>query len=237
MTNFPLLNTAPVSPSAQTSGTEPVDVGPAVGGHLRASDEDRHRIATLLLAAHDEGRLTREECDLRLEAAWNAVTFDDLVPLSRDLVALPDASATRVLATSSAPSTVVAPVVDPAGSTEPSDTRVGILSASKREGKFRVRRKLSGLAICGEVVYDMREAIFDADVIELDVFCLCGSVKLLVPPGVTVIDNTLAVMGETSVKGLDESVPGPQILVKGFVGMGEVNVRGPQHKSWWKKHS
>ena len=67
---------------------EPTDVGPKFGGDLRAGDSDRDQVMTLLAAAYAEGRLTKEEHDERMAQAVNARTFDDLVPLTRDLVPL-----------------------------------------------------------------------------------------------------------------------------------------------------
>src|SRR6187551_3686009 len=65
---------------------EPSNVGPIAGGNLRASDADRERVATVLSTAFAEGRLTREEHDERLDQLLAARTFDDLIPITRDLV-------------------------------------------------------------------------------------------------------------------------------------------------------
>ena len=52
---------------------------------LRISDADRHRVAELLREAAGEGRIDMEELDERLEAAYVAKTYADLVPLTADL--------------------------------------------------------------------------------------------------------------------------------------------------------
>ena len=65
---------------------EPTNVGPVAGGNLRASDADRDQVATLLSTAYAEGRLTREEHDERVDQLMAAKTFDDLIPITRDLV-------------------------------------------------------------------------------------------------------------------------------------------------------
>ena len=56
---------------------EPINVGPIVGGNLRASDADREQVATVLTTAYAEGRLSREEHDERLDQLLVAKTFDD----------------------------------------------------------------------------------------------------------------------------------------------------------------
>lgn len=66
---------------------------PAVGGpETRASDADRDRTAGLLNAAVAEGRLTADEHDQRLDAAYAARTWQQLRRLTADLPAAPGAA-------------------------------------------------------------------------------------------------------------------------------------------------
>jgi Domain of unknown function (DUF1707) len=65
--------------------------------NIRASDEDRDRVATLLREHHAAGRLTPEEFNERLDQAFAAKTLGDLDALLADLPAidlyrLPDAA-------------------------------------------------------------------------------------------------------------------------------------------------
>jgi hypothetical protein len=52
---------------------------------MRASDADRQQVAERLRSALDEGRLKMDEYLERMERAYEAVTYGDLVPLYRDL--------------------------------------------------------------------------------------------------------------------------------------------------------
>ena len=52
---------------------------------MRASDADRQEVVERLRGALDEGRLKMEEYLERMERAYEAVTYGDLVPLYRDL--------------------------------------------------------------------------------------------------------------------------------------------------------
>jgi RNA polymerase-interacting CarD/CdnL/TRCF family regulator len=52
---------------------------------MRASDEDRDRVAALLQEHHAEGRLTAEEFDERVNAALAARTIGELDELLADL--------------------------------------------------------------------------------------------------------------------------------------------------------
>jgi hypothetical protein len=54
-------------------------------GHLRASDEDRERIAERLRRAATEGRILPEELDERLGVAFSARTYGQLDALVADL--------------------------------------------------------------------------------------------------------------------------------------------------------
>ena len=54
-------------------------------GAVRVSDAEREQVATRLVAAHGEGRLTLAEYDERVRAAHAAVVRDDLAVLLADL--------------------------------------------------------------------------------------------------------------------------------------------------------
>ena len=56
---------------------------------LRASDADRDRVAERLRSAAGEGRLSSDELEERLEAAFAARTDAELAPLTADLPAPP----------------------------------------------------------------------------------------------------------------------------------------------------
>jgi uncharacterized protein DUF1707 len=58
---------------------------------MRASDQDRERAAELLRDAYVAGRLSREEFDGRIAAAYSARTYGELRDLTADIPALPTA--------------------------------------------------------------------------------------------------------------------------------------------------
>ena len=66
-----------VEPRGQYSPGDPAQ--------LRVSDDDRHKVAEILREAAGEGRLDLDELDERLEAAYAAKTYADLVPITLDL--------------------------------------------------------------------------------------------------------------------------------------------------------
>jgi hypothetical protein len=54
---------------------------------MRASDRDRQQVVDRLRRALEDGRLTMDEYMDRMEAAYKAATYGDLVPLCADLPA------------------------------------------------------------------------------------------------------------------------------------------------------
>jgi len=62
-------------------------------GNIRASDADRDRVAGILGTAYSEGRLLKDEYDVRLESAFSARTYADL---DQVLTGLPVVQATAV---------------------------------------------------------------------------------------------------------------------------------------------
>ena len=56
-------------------------------GHLRASDADREQVVGTLKAAFVQGRLDRDELDLRVSQALASRTYAELAPVTADLPA------------------------------------------------------------------------------------------------------------------------------------------------------
>lgn len=196
------------------SYAEPSDVGPAFGGDRRVHDEDRAKVVTLLDTAHAEGRITAAEHAERLSSAQTAQTFDDLVPLTRDLVAVSQAS----------PTSWNQPQQPSAGGPEP-ELIVTLFGATERRGRWQARRNLSVLNLFGATELDLRQASFTGNVCEVNVFCLFGSVDVIVPEGTDVHNSALAVFGSSEAKA-DEPMPGaPSVRVRGFVGFGAIEAR------------
>ena len=72
---------------------------------MRASDRDRQQVVDRLRRALEDGRLTMDEYVDRMEAAYKAATYGDLVPLCADLPA-----STPQTAAAAAPPAVVSRV-------------------------------------------------------------------------------------------------------------------------------
>lgn len=202
---------------------EPTNVGPIAGGNLRASDADRDHVATVLSTAYAEGRLTREEHDERLDQVMQAGTFDELMPITADLVPVGPPAPVP----SAAPSSDI--TIDTSNATEGPDRHIAVFGGVTRTGRWRVRRHTQSFALFGGMDLDMREAVFEAPVVEMSGFWCFGRLDIKVPDGIHVRDQTVGIFGGTDVRDLGEPVPGaPTLVIKGAAIFGGVTVRGPK---------
>lgn len=213
------------------STPEPTNVGPIAGGNIRASDADREQVMTVLNTAFAEGRLSRDEHDDRVSQVMAARTFDDLVPVTHDLVVV-------------APQRPVAPVnqsdfaVDTRSAHAAPDWLVAIFGAVNRTGRWRVRKRSQALAVFGGMDLDLRNAVFEDPVVEVSGFWCFGGMEVKVPAGIEVRDQVIGIFGGSDVRDLGEPQPGaPTLVVKGLALFGGVSIRGPKsekpaHKKW-----
>jgi hypothetical protein len=200
---------------------EPSNVGPVAGGNLRASDADRDQVATLLSTAYAEGRLTREEHDERVDQLMAARTFDDLIPITRDLVVV--GSRPPVAAPQSASHFTI----DATGQDLQPDKMIAIFGGVTRTGRWRVRKKIQAFALFGGMDLDLRDAVFEAPVVEIAGFWCFGGLDMKVPEGIDVRDQTAGIFGGTDVRDIGDPAPGaPTLVIKGVALFGGVSVRG-----------
>jgi hypothetical protein len=201
---------------------EPSNVGPIAGGNLRASDADRERVATLLNAAYAEGRLSRDEHDERLDQLMVAKTFDDLIPITGDLVVARPLEDRQPAAAPAAGFDV-----DTSSASDQPARLVAIFSGVGRNGKWRVRRKTQVLALFGGIDLDFRDAVFEGSTIEISSICCFGGMDIKVPEGLQVSNEMVSIFGGTDLKGVADPMPGaPTLVLKGLTLFGGVSVRG-----------
>jgi Domain of unknown function (DUF1707) len=202
---------------------EPTNVGPVARGNLRASDADRDQVATLLSTAYAEGRLTREEHDERIGELMVAKTFDDLIPLTRDLVIVDLPAPVAV------PQSASRFTIDATGQDRQPDKMIAIFGGVTRTGRWRIRKKTQALALFGGMDLDLRDAIFEATVVEISGFWCFGGLDMKVPEGIEVQDQTAGIFGGTDVRDIGDPVPGaPTLVIKGVALFGGVSIRGPK---------
>lgn len=190
---------------------------------LRISDEDRHRVAEVLREAAGEGRLSMDELDARLEAAYAAKVYADLVPITFDL---PDSRSGASVPVVPERKTPVRRVVPHA--TEDHESSLAIMSTNKRLGAWVLPARHTAAAFMGEVRLDLRQATFAARESTITATAVMGSVKVVVDAYTRVIIDGTAVMGEfgqkKEVAPAELSDDSPVVRLKGLALMGEVSV-------------
>jgi hypothetical protein len=150
-----------------------------------------------------------------------AKTFDDLIPITRDLVVV--GSRPPVAAPRSASHFTI----DATGQDLEPDKMIAIFGGVTRTGRWRVRKKIQAFALFGGMDLDLRDAVFEAPVVEIAGFWCFGGLDMKVPEGIDVRDQTAGIFGGTDVRDIGDPVPGaPTLVIKGVALFGGVSVRG-----------
>ncbi|GAA4549597.1 DUF1707 domain-containing protein [Streptomyces collinus] len=192
---------------------------------LRASDADRERVAEILRDALAEGRLDMAEFEERLDATYQARTYGELAPITRDLpaagVTVPAVSLTKDPAAGPDWSGRIT------GGEGSSTWAVAVMSGFQRKGHWTMPRRFTCFAFWGGGEIDLREANFADREVEINAIAIMGGVDVIVPPGVEVVVRGIGIMGGFDHR--EEGVPGepgaPRVVVTGFAFWGGVGVQ------------
>jgi hypothetical protein len=192
---------------------EPGQLSPS--GEVRASDAEREAVVERLRVATVEGRLTLSELTERTEAAYTATTRGDLVPITADLPAVSGPSAAPMRPTAPAEREWV----------------VAVMGDTKRQGRWRVERPLTAVAVMGDVVLDLRGAEVPQGEVDITATAVMGDVKIYVPDGVDVQLSGIAVMGDkqVAVREAPAGQTAPRVVVRATAIMGDVKVIGDSY--------
>lgn len=176
-----------------------------IGAGALASDQDRDLVVNLLGDACADGRLALEEFSRRVERALAARTHGDLEVVKADLAA---------------------PMGEPAGREGRRSWVVAVMSQTRQRGWWRLARTTRAVALMGECVIDLRQADVEVRHSHILAVAVMGTVQVVVPEGVAVELDGLAVMGTRKLKGARaRPAPGaPVVRVTAAALMGEVKV-------------
>jgi hypothetical protein len=105
---------------------------------------------------------------------------------------------------------------------------VAVMGDSKRQGRWRVERPLTAVAVMGDVVLDLRGAEVPRGDVDIIATAVMGDVKVYVPDGVDVELSGIAVMGDKQlrVREAPSGQPSPRVVVRATAVMGDVKVVG-----------
>lgn len=182
---------------------------------LLASDQRRDQSVGLLSAACADGRLGLEDFSKRVDQALVARTVAELGQLEAGLGPTP---ASAFSASASIPMSTA--------------WFVAIMSSTVRRGRWLLRPSSRALAVMGKVILDLRGAEVAGSHSHITAVAVMGSVTVIVPEGIDVELDGLAVMGNKSLRGgAEQARPGaPTVMVTAVAMMGEVTVltKGPK---------
>jgi hypothetical protein len=203
-----------------TTLPEPIDPR-----NLRIGDAEREVAAERLRVAAGEGRLDIDELEERITAVYQAKTYAELEPVTRDL---PVSSGTGAYV---APSPERRPGRWRIGS-KPGRTKTIVwMGGSENKGTWVVPRKYLALAWMGGIVLDLREAEFEANEVVITACAWMAGIEIIVPEGLNVQVHGLGFMGGyQGPAGTEVDPDSPTVHVKGFAFMAGVDVkrRGPK---------
>lgn len=188
-----------------TAGNGDAAQPPARSDGLRASDDERLRVAELLGEHAAAGRLTLGELEERVGHAYAATTRGDLVGLTSDLPE-PEVAAPR--------------------QGKFSRWFVAILGGSTRRGRIRLSGRVNVVAVMGGDDIDLRDAEIDGSELVVNVFSLMGGPDIYLPDTVDVEMTGVALLGGNDERGSHrQSRPGaPVVRIKSFAVMGGADV-------------
>ena len=171
---------------------------------LRASDEDRDRVAAQLGGALAVGRLTSTEYAERLDAAYAARTVGELAPLTRDL-----------------------PEAGPAAMEPARDAQVAArFSKVIRSGRWVAGRRTRVTVHFGALIINLANAVLPGREVTVEIDAFCGKLIIIVPAGAHVIDEGGALFAKRAVYGHDGAADaeGPVIRLIGDARFSKVAV-------------
>ena len=105
-----------------------------------------------------------------------------------------------------------------------------VLGTKQRDGAWIVPPSLTVNSTLGTVKLDMREAVFESLNVVIDLSCFMGDVKIWVPKGTVIVDETRTFGSDIKLKKLSPPQPGsPKLTLTGTLVFGEVIVYGSKH--------
>lgn len=206
---------------------------------------ERERIIQELSLHFANDNLSLDELESRMERAYKAATVADLRALTADLpqASAPSGGGDRSPAAAPAPGR--AAVASRDAYVVERDKLVSVMSETKRVGAWAVPQRLNVYAFMSDTEIDLTQATLPPGVVDIHVRALFAAVKVLVPPGLQVVNRLSSIMA--SVGGGSEPDDsqssawrsGTVIRLTGWATMAEVQTKvvrrlvegkGPEHE-------
>lgn len=187
------------------------------------SAAEREATVDRLCSHFAQDNLVEAELERRLDLAYGAKTQADLIVLERDL---PQLGAPPEPTAVTGPANAPVALVDQTRVARDRDFMVSIMGGQERKGGWTPARTITALSIMGGSGLDFRDALFATNEVTIRLVAVMGGAEIIVPPGVRVEWNGIAIMGGV---GMANPVvpPGPNapvIKITGLVCMGSLDI-------------
>ncbi|HET7195773.1 MAG TPA: DUF1707 domain-containing protein [Nocardioides sp.] len=187
---------------------------------LRVSDADRHKVAEILRQAAGEGRLDLDELDERLEWAYAAKTYADLIPITADL---------PVRGSEQLPSPGPHQATGPLVPASRHDSTLAFMGGASRKGLWEVGASHTAFAMWAGITLDLREARLTSRETVIYANAIWAGIDIIVNARTHVIVDGIGIMGGFE-QARDKVAPeigpdSPVLRVKGVALMAGVSVQ------------
>lgn len=173
---------------------------------------DRSSAVDVLCRHYALDNLDERELERRLDALYRAEGVGEIRDLLSDLPALPQ---------------VESPVEAGAGEAPDRGVAIAVMGGTERKGNWIPPRKLVAVAAMGGVELDFREARFATGISEVMAVAFWGGVEIVVPPGIRVESNGIALMGgfdHPTGEHEEVAADAPVLRIGGVAFMGGVEI-------------
>jgi len=185
---------------------------------MRVSDNEREATAERLRVAAGEGRLGLDELEDRISAVYQAKTYAELEPITRDLPVTTGAGSSATPAPTKRGRWRV-------GLTPGRRKTIVFMGGSGNSGTWVVPKRYTAFAWMGGIELDLREASFEDMEVTINASCGMGGIGIIVPEGLNVQVHGFGFMGGYSGSPAGPVDPdAPTVHIKGFAFMGGVAV-------------
>lgn len=194
------------------------------GMDLQVSGARRQETIDALMEHFANDVIQMEEFEQRLDLANRATSEGELQRLIADLPALRPQAQTAT----SLPSLRQTRALASPEQVRETGVIIGIMGGGERTGRWVPARQNYVMGMLGGAKIDMREALFGPGVTQVNVLAICGGVEIIVPPGMAVEVDGLALMGGFSNHSEAPAVFDPEapvLRVRGFAIMGGADVQ------------
>lgn len=197
-------------------------------GRVRIGDAERRLVVDLLSQQTSEGRLTLDEFAERAGHVYEARTRHDLDRVVDDIpVDLSASLASGLPVPTEQAHAPVARQSDPGRKPRGRRRFIAIMSGASARGRWWAPRRMLAVAFCGGVTIDLREAVIDSPVVDIDAWAIMGGVDIVVPEGIPVELDGFVLMGgsDNRTRGSDHLPGAPLVRVHARGLWGGVGVR------------